>query len=64
MTNIFKENFRATLVGPSGCGKSHLLSEIMLNKKYNLIKTQNNKDGIYAINRIFIFSPTAEVDDS
>ena len=64
MSNIFKDEFRCTIVSPSGGGKSHLLADLMLNPKYNLIKTNDNKDGIYNINCIYIFSPTSEVDHS
>ena len=31
-----------SIVSPSGGGKSHLLSDIMINPKYNLIKTPDN----------------------
>tara|TARA_R110002096_G_scaffold169558_3_gene341219 strand:+ start:523 stop:717 length:195 start_codon:yes stop_codon:yes gene_type:complete len=64
MSNIFKDNFRMSIVSPSGGGKSHLLSDIMMNPKYNLIKTPDNPNGIYSINKIYIFSPTSEVDHS
>lgn len=64
MADIFKDNFRAVLCGPSNCGKSYLLSSIMTDPKYNLVKTKDNPDGIYEINRIFVFSPTCEIDDS
>ncbi len=45
MSNIFKDNFRAMLLSPSGGGKSFLLQSLMTNPKYNMIKSEKNKDG-------------------
>ena len=45
MSNIFKDNFRAMLLSPSNGGKSFLLSKLMIDPKFNMIKSEKNKDG-------------------
>jgi ABC-type nitrate/sulfonate/bicarbonate transport system ATPase subunit len=64
MSNLFKPPFRVSVVGPSGCGKSHLMSDILTNPKYNMIRTKNNPNGYYNIDMVYVFSPTIDIDDS
>jgi ABC-type lipoprotein export system ATPase subunit len=56
-TQLFKHPFRCSIVGSSGSGKSYMLSDMIMNKKYGFLDK-------FEANKIFILSPTAEVDSS